>query len=56
MVEWKRKVGGSEEFTIGRYSGKFKSTQARMSDSVNPFAGYPIKFKSKLLVKAEFGI
>ena len=51
-----RKVGGSEEFTISRYSqDKFRSTQARMSESVNQFAGYPIKFKSKVPEKAEFG-
>ena len=27
-----------------------------MSESINQFAGYPIKFKSKVPVKAEFGI
>ena len=50
MVESKRKVGGSEEFTIGRYSG-----QAHVSKSVNQFAGYSIQFKSKVPEKAAFG-
>ena len=34
---------------------KFSSTQARVSESVNQFAGYPIQFKSKVPEKAAFG-
>ena len=41
----------SEEFT----QDKFSNTQAHMFESINQFAGYPVKFKITVSVKAEFG-